>query len=314
MNHLRLMETFVGVVRTGNFSVTARRLGMSRAIISRHIRQLEEHIGARLLNRTTRVVSVTEVGQEYYELCTRLIEEIDGLEAGLRRSRSEAKGLLKLSVPASLGVSAIGAAVMDFSEAYPGIRVSLILSDPAPYARDLFENGQDVVIRLSEIQAGSVVRRKIGTSRWIICASPAYLATHPPVHEPSDLQRHNCLSHLQYGRDDVWRLRREGRDYRVKTSGTVTTNSGLILKNAALAGGGVSMLPSYVCHKELQSGALVTMLPAYRVHPEKPIYVFYADRRFVPRKVKLFVEFIAQWLEAKSLPHTTAVKDEARSA
>src|SRR4029077_1780546 len=88
MNHLRLMETFVGVVRTGNFSVTARRLGMSRAIISRHIRQLEEHIGARLLNRTTRVVSVTEVGQEYYELCTRLIEEIDGLEAGLRRSRS----------------------------------------------------------------------------------------------------------------------------------------------------------------------------------------------------------------------------------
>jgi DNA-binding transcriptional LysR family regulator len=311
MNHLRLMETFVGVVRTGNFSATARQLGVSRAIVSRHIQQLEEHIGARLLNRTTRVVSVTDVGQEYYEACTRLIEEIDGLETNLRRGRSEAKGVLKLSLPASLGVSAIATAAMDFSEAYPGIRVSLVLSDPAPHARDLFENGHDVVIRLSDIQAGSVVRRKIGTSRWIIGASPAYLATQPPVLEPADLQRHNCLSHLQYARNDVWRLRCDGRDYAIKTSGTITTNNGLILKNAALAGRGISMLPSYVCHDELQSGALVRVLPAYHVHPEKPIYVFYADRRFVPRKIKLFVDFIAQWLGAKSMQLATARENAA---
>lgn len=300
MNHLRLMETFVGVVRTGNFSLTARQLGVSRAIVSRHIQQLENHIGARLLNRTTRVVSVTEVGQEYYEFCTRLIDEIDGLETTLRKGRSEAKGLLKLSVPASLGISAIGRAVIDFCEAYPAIRVSLVLSDPAPFARDLFENGQDVVIRLSEIQAASVVRRKIGMSRWIICASPAYLASHPPLVDPSELLQHNCLAHLQYARDDVWHLRSGEREYAIKTSGTITTNNGLILKNAALAGRGISILPSYVCDDELQSGTLVPVLPAFHVHPDKPIYIFYADRHFVPRKIKLFVEFIAQWLEAKA--------------
>jgi DNA-binding transcriptional LysR family regulator len=298
MNHLGLMETFVVVVQAGSFSQASRRLGVSRAIVSRHILQLEDHIGARLFNRTTRAISSTEAGQKYFSFCTRVLEEIKGAEDDLRNDQKEIKGTLRVSVPASFGTFYIAPAVHAFTAKYPGIHVSLILCDPAPQATDLFENGFNIAIRLSDIQASSVICRRIGKAPWALCATNKYLAANPPIEHPRDLKKHNCLNLVQYAPDNIWRFV-GSREETIKISGTLSSNNATILKSAVLQGDGVSILPLYACHDELRQGFLKPLLRGYAVSPERPINIFYANRRFLPDKLKLFVEFISKWLKER---------------
>lgn len=302
MDRLRIMESFVAVVRSGNFSLASKRLGLPRSVVSKHISLLEEHLGARLFNRTTRTVTPTEVGLEYFEVASRMIGELEERENEIRKSQEDASGLLKVSVPTSFGQIYFPDAVSEFTRCNPHVRVSVVLSDAAPEAQDLYEGNIDVAIRLSEVDSLSVIGRRIGLARWVLCASPAYLRGAAKVNVPTDLKQHDCLVHTRHAPDSIWRFR-GNQEFHIKVSGSFSSNNALVLKQATLAGNGICILPEYVCYREITRGHLIQLLEDMTLIPERPIYVLYADRRFLPRRVSLFVDFISRWLSAQE-PHS----------
>jgi DNA-binding transcriptional LysR family regulator len=297
MDRIRLMQTYVAVMRSGSFSAAARQLGVSRAIVSKHILQLEEHFGARLLNRTTRSLRPTEIGIEYFEFCQRMLTDLDDMELGLRSRQREARGLLKVLVPSSLGLLFIGPAVHEFTAQHPQMRISLLLSDTPPGASDLFEMGMDMVICLSEVADSSVVARCIGRIPWVACATPEYLARHPALRQPSDLKEHCCLVHLRHAPDDVWRFRLDDdQTASIKVSGWMSSNNAVLLREAVLAHRGVAFLPEYVCYQDLRQGRLRRVLKQFQAEADRPLYILYPHRRFLPWKTQLFVDFLAGWM------------------
>jgi DNA-binding transcriptional LysR family regulator len=300
MDRLRIMESFVTVMRSGNFSGAARRLGLPRSAVSKHVSLLEEHLGARLFNRTTRVMTPTEVGLEYFEVAARMMDELQERENEIRKSQEEASGLLKILVPSSFGQIYFPDAILAFCGQNPHVRVALTLSDAAPQPQELYEGGIDVAIRLSDIQSSSVIGRRIGVLRWVLCAAPRYLDNSPAIAAPADLAHHNCLVHTRHSPDNIWRFR-AGREYQVKVSGFLSSNNAFVLKQATVAGKGLCILPEYVCHQEIAEGLLVTVLDDLTVVPERPVYVLYADRRYLPRRVSVFVSFISKWLNGPGL-------------
>lgn len=300
MDRLRVMESFVTVMRSGNFSGAARRLGVPRSVVAKHVSLLEEHLGARLFHRTTRVMTPTDAGLEYFEVASRVIDELEEREGEIRKSQEEASGLLRILVPSSFGQIYFPDALLAFTAQHPHVRISLTLSDAAPQPLELYEGGFDVAIRLSDMQSSSVVGRRIGALRWVLCATPDYLANSPEILAPQDLQRHTCLVHTRHSPDSIWRFRAE-REHHVKISGFLSSNNAFVLKHATLAGKGICILPEYVCHREIADGSLVLLLNELAVVPERSIYVLYADRRHLPRRVSLFASFIAKWLSASSV-------------
>ncbi|MCC6776491.1 MAG: LysR family transcriptional regulator [Hyphomicrobiales bacterium] len=297
MDRIRLMQTYVAVMRSGSLSAAAGHLGVSRAIVSKHILQLEEHIGARLLNRTTRSLGPTEIGIEYFEFCQRLLTDLEEMELGLRRRQREARGLIKVLVPSSLGLLFIGPAVQEFTAQHPQMRISLLLSDTPPGASDLFEMGMDLVMCLSEVADSSVIARCIGRIPWVACATPKYLASHPAIREPGDLKHHSCLVHLRHAPDDIWHFKL-GNDQRasIKVSGWMSSNNAVLLREAVLVHQGVAFLPEYVCYQDLRQGRLRRVLAEFQAEADRPLYILYPHRRFLPWKTQLFIEFLAAWM------------------
>jgi DNA-binding transcriptional LysR family regulator len=297
MDRIRLMQTYVTVMRSGSFSAAATHLRVSRAIVSKHILQLEEHIRARLLNRTTRSLVPTEIGIEYFESCQRLLTELEEMELGLRRRQREARGLLKVLVPTSLGLLFIGSAVQRFTAQHPQIRMSLLLSDAPPGPSDLFEKGMDLVVCLSEVTDSSVIARCIGRIPWLACATPKYLASHPAIRAPSDLKNHSCLVHLRHAPDDIWHFKLgNGQKTSIKVSGWMSSNNAVLLREAVLAHRGVAFLPEYVCYQDLRQGRVRRVLAEFQAEADRPLYILYPHRRFLPWKTQLFVEFLAGWM------------------
>jgi DNA-binding transcriptional LysR family regulator len=295
MDRLRAMETFVCVVKHGGFSAAANHLGVSRAIISKRIQDLETEIGARLFNRTTRTVALTNIGQDYCDFCTRILEEIEQSDNSIRNIQSEPEGPLRVLVPNAFGITYVSPAILAFTKAHPRVRINLTLSDNTSEASDFFESGFDVIVRLSEVRSSSVIGRRLGFISWDLCAAPQYVARNKRIRSPEDLRDHNCLVHTQHAPDNVWRFHTD-REVHVKVSGSVNTNSALVLRDAALDGRGVSILPNYVCKTDMQQKKLVRLLPDHTVLPERPLYILYPDRRYVPSRVRLFVQFLSDWL------------------
>lgn len=296
MDRFRAMETFVAVVKYGGFSAAANQLGTSRAIISKRVQDLEAELGARLFNRTTRTVALTNVGQEYCDFCQRILDEIKQSDASIRNIQSEPEGPIKILVPNAFGLIYISPSILAFNKSYPRVSVSLTLSDSISESSDFFESGFDVIIRLSEVRSSSVIGRKLGMIRWELCASPDYIKnTSKKIRTPADLRHHNCLVHTRHAPDNIWRFRMD-TESTVKVTGSLSTNSAFVLRNAALAGQGVTILPAYVCNKDLKQRKLVRLLPKYRVLPDRPLQILYPDRRYVPWRVRLFVRFLSDWL------------------
>jgi DNA-binding transcriptional LysR family regulator len=300
MDRIRLMQTYLAVMRSGSFSAAAGHLGVSRAIVSKHVIQLEEHIGARLLNRTTRSLRPTEIGIEYFEFCQRMLTELEETETGLRRRQREARGLLKVLVPSSLGLLFIAPAIREFTDRHPQMRISLLLSDTPPQASHLFEMGMDLLLCLQEVADTSVVARCIGHIPWMACATPEYLARHPPIREPKDLKQHSCLVHLRHAPDDVWHFK-VGDDSKcaIKVSGWISSNNAVVLREAVRAHRGIAFLPEYVCYQDLREGRLRRVLSEFQAEADRPLYILYPHRRFLPWKTQLFVDFLAGWMNLR---------------
>lgn len=311
MDRFRTMESFVRVARSGSFTVAANQLAMSRALVSRHIGDLERRLGVRLLNRSTRSLHLTDEGRSYLEFCERLFREMESSERAIVRTRIEPAGALKLVAPKSFGSLHLADAVVDFATAQPKLRVALGLEDVGfrrPY--EFVERGIDLALRISSQQTTSLTEEEITILDWVVCAAPSYLTRMGRPARPEDLARHLCLIHSNVTANDrIWRFEgsKGGTGNSVKVAGTFFSNSALALRKAARAGLGIALLPRYSIVDELASGALVPVLPRYRV-PPRPLFAVYPRTETVPQKIRIFIDFLREWIEGQDINNRRALR------
>jgi DNA-binding transcriptional LysR family regulator len=297
MDRFRTMESFVRVVRAGSFTIAASQLGLSRALVSRHVGELESRLGVRLLNRSTRSLSLTDEGTAYLEFCEKVFRDIEANERAILRTRLEPVGTLRLLAPKSFGTVHLADAVIAFAKAQPRLRVSLLLEN-TPYrgSYDFAERSLDLVLSFSTVRSASVVEQEIAMLDWVVCAAPDYLARAGRPSTPNDLSDHSCLVHINVSpNDSVWRFEGPKGPVPVKVRGAFFSNGALALRKAAVAGLGVTLVPRYVVAEDLAAGTLVTVLPRYRVNP-RPLLAVYPQAPVIPRKVQTFVAFLKDWI------------------
>jgi DNA-binding transcriptional LysR family regulator len=302
MDRFRTMESFVRVVRAGSFTIAASQLGLSRALVSRHVGELESRLGVRLLNRSTRSLSVTDEGSAYLEFCEKVFREIESNERAILRTRLEPVGTLRVLAPKSFGTLHLSDAVIAFAKVQPRLRVSLMLEN-TPYrgSYDFAERSLDLVLCFSTVRGSSVAEQEIARLDWVVCASPDYLARAGKPSAPADLSDHACLVHVDVApNDSIWRFEGPKGTVPVKVHGAFFSNSALTLRKAAVAGLGLTLVPRYCVAEDLVAGSLVTVLPRYRVAP-RPLLAAYPQAPVVPRKVQAFVEFLKAWMAEQDI-------------
>jgi DNA-binding transcriptional LysR family regulator len=291
MQSLTDIAIFVKVVELSSFTAAADALEMSQPVVSKAVTRLEEKLGARLLNRTTRRLSLTEAGSELYRRSVRALEEIENAELEVARFQTEPRGALRVSAPMSFSILQLGRKLQAFLDRYPGVNLELNLDDRQI---DLIEEGFDVAIRIAHLRDSSLVARKIVPCRQVLCASPAYLKKHGTPERPEDLLEHNCIlySFLSHARE--WRLvDDQGETHVVPLKGFLQTNNGLVNRAACLSGVGIVMLPTFYIGDQLRSGELVPVLCKFRP-VDIAIYAVYPERRNLSPKVRAFVDFLAE--------------------
>lgn len=302
MDRFRTMQSFAEVIRLGSFSEAAKKLGLSRALISRHVTDLEKHLGVRLLTRTTRRITLTEAGAKHFEFCQQVIKEIDEKEASLKRLQKEPEGALKILAPKSFTTLALGDAIASFAAAYPHLNISLMLDDLSFRSYDFIERGFDVAVHTTPIRDSNLVARKIATLRWLLCASPKYLKQHGEPRVPKELAQHQCLIHLNSDPSDrVWRLRGSNGVVSVKVQGPFASNSVLMLRKAALESLGVAILPLYCVKEDLTNGTLREVLCQFPI-PLHPLSLVFPPGKQPPQKTRSLADFLVDWFRRHPIP------------
>lgn len=290
MQNLTDIAIFVKVVELSSFTAAAEALESSQPVVSKAVTRLEEKLGARLLNRTTRRLSLTEAGSELYRRSVRALQEIENAELEVARFQTEPRGTLRVAAPMSFSILHLGPVIQTFLERFPGVTVELNMDDRQV---DLIEEGYDVAIRIGRLQDSNLVARKITPCRQVMCASPAYLAKRGTPERPEDLLEHNCIvySFLQGPRE--WRLvDADGETHAVPVNGTLHSNNGLVNRAAATAGAGIVLLPTFYIGDEVRSGALKPVLCNFKPQ-DLAVYAVYPERRNLTPKVRAFVDFLA---------------------
>lgn len=289
MDRLTAMRSFVKVVEEGGFAAAGRALGVSRAAVNRQVLSLEEALGVQLFNRSTRRVVPTESGNAYYERASAILAELDEAERAVTSLTEEPRGTIHVNAPMSFGTLHLGAAVAGFMRRYPEIRVQLTLNDRFV---DPFEEGFDVTIRIARLADSDLVARRLAPARLVACAAPAYLKRHGEPRNPGDLRRHACLHYGHMASRTFWRLQGPRGAERVPVAAQLCSNNGEVLREAALQGLGIALLPTFIVGAELQAGTLRTVLAGYAV-PELSIYAIYPPNRYLSAKVRLFIDHLA---------------------
>lgn len=292
MDTLTGMRLFTQVVETGSFSEAARKLGMAPSSISRQISALEDALDARLINRTTRHLSLTEAGQIYYDRVSNILHDVDEANAAVSTLQEEPKGTLRVNLPIAFGNMHIVPLMPKFMEEFPDVKIDLTLTD---HYIDLVEEGADVAIRIGVLQDSSYIARKLSINRRVICGSPAYFEAHGEPKSLKDLTNHNCLTYKFPGRK-VWQLQCPKGVQELEVDGTFETNNGETLLAATLGGLGIAYVPNYLVGDYINSGRLKTVLMDELANPadvESGIYVIYPYNRHLSAKVRAFVDFVA---------------------
>ena len=259
-------------------------------MVSKHVRTLEERLGVRLLNRTTRHVSATEVGQNYYERCLRILGELEEAERAAGDLQTAPRGLLRVTTSVSFGARQLAPAIADYLVAFPDVSVDLSLHDN--YV-DLVEERIDLAIRLGQLSDSSLIARKLYAVEMVLCASPGYLAANGTPQRPRDLGKHSCLVYT-YAAPRAWTFtdQKNGKDEVIRISGRLMANSGDALLALALKDTGVLLAPDYLVADELSAGRLVRLLPDYKTQ-ETPVYAVYPHSHFLSAKTRTFIDFLA---------------------
>ena len=290
MDNLADVAVFVRVVERGSFTLAADELELSRAVVSKYVSRLEERLGARLLNRTTRRLALTEAGAALFEASRGALERIEEAEGAVAQLQREPRGRLRVSAPMSFGILHLGPALTDFAREHPRVTLDVRLDDRFV---NLVEEGVDVAVRIGTLTDSSLIARKVATTRSVACAAPAYLAEHGEPEAPEDLAAHECLLYAYLSTANVWRFSApDGRDIPVAVNGRIRINNGIVLAEAAAAGQGIVLAPSFYVAPMLRDGRLVRILAGYRL-PELGIHAVYPQREHVPPKVRAFVDFLA---------------------
>jgi DNA-binding transcriptional LysR family regulator len=302
MDRFRTMQSFAEVIRLGSFSEAAKSLGLSRALISRHVTDLEKHLGVRLLTRTTRRITLTEAGAKHFEFCQQVLKEIEDKEASLKRLQKEPEGTLKILAPKSLTTLALGDAIASFAAACPHLNISLMLDDLSFRSYDFIERGFDVAVHTTPVRDSNLVAKKIASLRWLLCASPKYLKLRGDPRTPRDLARHQCLIHINSDPSDrVWRLHGGNGLIPVKVQGPFASNSVLMLRKAALQNLGIAILPMYCVKDDVKSGALRPVLPNFPI-PVHPLSLVFSPGKPTPQKIRFLGEFLVDWFRKHPIP------------
>jgi DNA-binding transcriptional LysR family regulator len=300
MDRLKTISTFVQIAKSHSLSRAADELGVSRALASAHLKSLESHLGVRLVNRTTRHLSLTEAGAEYLAFCNRVLDSFEAEEARIATLQSEPKGHLKIMASMAFGHTQLAPIVSAFTALHRDVKISLIVSDRSFSPTDFVEGGYDLGISMHLIRDASIVSAKVAEGVWLACVSPAYFDEQPAIRRPSDLVDHNCLIHRSHSPDAVWRFHGPTKSEAVTVSGALFTNSSMVLRSAVLAGVGVAMMPAYAIGEDLDEGRLRRILPGWD-GGKRPIYVVYPEGRYLPKRTRLFVDFLRRRLKGRVL-------------
>lgn len=290
MDSLSDVAVFVQVVESGSFTAAADRLRVSKSVVSKYVTRLEDRLGARLLNRTTRRLSLTEVGSVFYERSREGLSTIEEAEQEVSRLQSRPSGTLRLNTPMTFGVMHVAPALPAFMKAYPDVAVDVSLDDRKV---DVIEEGFDLSVRISELPDSSLVAKRLASCRHVVVASPAYLEAHGTPRRPEDLIGHNVISYRYQESALNWHFRGpDGKPVSMPVSGSLQMNNSLALREAMLAGVGIARTPTFVVGEDIRSGSLVPLLPGYEAL-ELSIFLVYPQRRHLSPKVRAFIEFMA---------------------
>jgi DNA-binding transcriptional LysR family regulator len=289
INLVTCMRVFAAVVDTGSFAGASDKLDLSRGMATRYVAQLEQHLGVRLLTRSTRRLSLTEVGSEYYQRAVQVLAMVEESERSLAHQASVPRGTLRLSSSVAFGIHHLGWVVTEYLQQYPEVQIDVVLNDRTV---NLIEEGFDLAIRIGRELEPGLIARRIAPTEVVACAAPDYLKRLGTPKQPEDLVGHNCLSYAYWSLGNEWRFRKNGVERKVAVSGNLRGNTGDILIDAAIKGLGILLQPSFLVYEALRDKRLVRILPEWEVDPLF-VYAVYPDRKFLPSKVRSFIDFIA---------------------
>lgn len=291
VDQLTALRVFRAVVERNGFAAAARQLGLSPPAVSKNIGELEAHLSTRLLNRTTRRLSLTEAGQQYYSQIARLLDELDQADRALGPMQSEPTGTLRVSAPMSLTLTQWAGAIPRFLERHPRLSLDLRLDDRRV---DLVKEGYDVAIRGSDhLEDSTLVARKLMSLHHVLCASPAYFARHGVPDTPEALRQHACVQFSLSGHAKLWRFSKADEQVDVPVDGRYKVTSSLAVREALLAGFGLSLIPLVYVQNDIESGRLVTALDDWTT-VQTHVYAVYPSRRHLDAKVRAFVDFLIE--------------------
>ena len=290
MDRFNAMAMFVRVVETGSFSAVAKELNTSQPTVSKQVAALEEQLGTKLLTRSTRHLTLTEVGADYYERCTRILTALEEAEASARHLQTSPVGRLRVAMPVSFGQLCIVPRLHRFLARFPAIQVDLLLNDRFV---DLVEEGVDLAVRLGDLADSALVARRLGRSERLLVAAPAYLRVHGEPADPQALKTHNCIVHSQTRSAAEWCFEGPEGPVVVQVQGNVRVNHGEALLDLVLNGVGIAVMPRWLLGDRLLRGTLCQVLEDHRL-PRLAVHALYPRNRHLPSKVRCFIEFLRE--------------------
>lgn len=292
MNPFEEMRIFAQVMESGSFTAAADKLGLSKQFVSRKLMELEQRLGVRLLNRSTRRLDVTPLGQRYHEAALRLLSEVEQVEQGISGQTSEPRGTIRLSAPLSFAVAHLGSLLPLFLQRYPDVTVEVDLSDRSV---DLLGEGYDLALRIGVLEDSTLIARRIASIERVYCASAAYLAQRGTPTRPEDLRSHDCLPY-GHSRQVQWRFAGKGKPLALEVVGRMRANNGDLLRDAAIAGMGITYLPTFILGEALKDGRLIKVLEGFETEP-LTLSAVYPQHRQSSRPVQALVEFLREHMQ-----------------
>lgn len=289
------MRVFTAVVDSGSFAIAADRLNQSRGMTSRYVAQLEEHLGVRLLHRTTRKLSLTEEGSDYYQRAIQIIASIEDAELSATQTTVDPRGILRISTATGFAIGHLDRAIIAYLQRYPNVEIDLINSERIV---DLVDEGFDLAIRVAQQLPPGLIARRLAPVNIALCASPDYLESHGTPTSPDELVEHNCLFYSSSTYRNKWRFYRDNEEKIIQVKGNFHVNEGIVLVNAALAGMGILYEPDFLVSEHIRQKRLVRILKNWEAE-EFSMYAVYANRQFLPLKVRSFIDFLVEYFGPK---------------
>ena len=287
-NNFPTIPLFVAVVESGSYSRAAERLNITKSAVSKRISQLEDELGIRLIQRTTRHISLTEAGERYYEYVSQALAFAQQGVDAVAELQGEPRGKLKITAPMSFGVRHIAPFLTEFLQRYPHIELDLQFEDRMV---DLVSEGYDLAIRIGHLTDSNLIAKRLVTCHSVLCASPEYLAQHPAPTEPADLTHHNCIKYSYFRGGSEWTFCKSNKEFKVLPKGNMSVNNSEAIRRVLLSGLGIGQLPTFIVGKDVQEKRLVPIMSPYAL-PVHAVYAVYPVRKHLPQKVSLFIEFL----------------------